>query len=259
MLKQTLCIVESHDRIYYKEGKFNLYPKIAEDAICYFSKNHIAWWALEQGKDKPTGHVLSSQISCINHLFPIRKDKEAVIRLLKTIDNDFVDAVPIECDTAETQGYIAFEVVCDSNYLNEIHLTRGANCTSIDALIIGKKTDGKNILVPIEWKYTESYALGVSADKSLGKKGKTRCDRYGPLILKGKYLKSTTTEVYHFEPFYQLMRQTLWAEQMACHTYADSTGFIHIHVIPEGNAELLKSDNRKNNRPLRKLKMFTYI
>ena len=53
----------------------NFFPHIINDVKNYFDKNNIAWW---KGK-KPTGHALSSQISCLNHLYPLRNDKNAVL------------------------------------------------------------------------------------------------------------------------------------------------------------------------------------
>ena len=227
------------------DSTHNLHESCRQQALDYFAANGISWWQLEQAAKSPTGHLLSSQIACINHLFPIRNNKEAVVQLLKTIDPDFSDVAIIESDTPETQGYIAFEAVCAGNYLNENNFTRGANATSVDALIIGKKADGKNILVTIEWKYTESYSVGEKSDKSRNRSGEIRRARYDKLIADSKYLKNSYTEVYYFEPFYQLMRQTLFAEQMVANNYTGCTSFINIHVIPAGNKELLKPGKHK--------------
>ena len=44
------------------------------------------------------------------------------------------------------------------------------------------------------------------------------------------------------EPFYQLMRQTLWAENIVKHKYVETLKadeYMHIHVIPSGNKDLL--------------------
>ena len=45
-------------------GEKNIFKPIRKEVIEYFSKNKISWW----GGSKPTGHVLSSQIACVNHL-----------------------------------------------------------------------------------------------------------------------------------------------------------------------------------------------
>ncbi len=209
------------------------------------SKNNIAWW----GGKKPTGHLLSSQIACINHLFAIRNDKDAVLELLKTVSEDFVDIYKIGTDNFLSE-YIQFEAVSDNDYLNEGQSTRGSNCTSVDALIFAKHKNGSKWLIPIEWKYTEHYdnlnkaTEGCKANPEKCK-GKERQRRYTDLINNSKQLKNEDHFVYYFEPFYQLMRQTLWAEQMVANKEKETLkadNYLHIHVIPSGNKDLLKKE-----------------
>ena len=64
------------------DGMKNLFPSIREEAIEYFTENKISWW----GGFSPSGHVLSSQIACLNHLFFVRNDLDAVLSLLKVIN-----------------------------------------------------------------------------------------------------------------------------------------------------------------------------
>jgi len=233
------------------DGLKNLYPKIAQKAYEYFKSNKIKWWSLEQGKDKdkidkPSGHILSSQVACVNHLFPIRDDPDAVKRLLKNIDIEADNVCLVDySDKPGTQGYISFEATCADDYLGEKNLTRGEYCTSLDAMIIAEKNK-KKTLVLIEWKYTEYYSTGVSNDKSLGKSGEVRQNRYNKLIKISDYLKNLNTKIYYFEPFYQLMRQTLWGEQMVKKFYKDYD-FIIVHVIPDKNTSLKKSGSYKYN------------
>ena len=211
----------------------NLYKKFKTSICSYFSTNGIAWWG-----GKLTNHTLSSQVACLNHLYPIRDDKSTVLSIIQNICPDIVDVFKITTD-GYTSEYIQFEAVSDTNHLNEKYSTRGSNCTSLDALIYGQHKDGRKILFPIEWKYVESYG---NVDKSKGDKGKERKSRYTDLISQSKQLKSTNHDVYYFEPFYQLMRQTLWSEQMIEHKNTETIkadDYIHIHVIPSGNKELL--------------------
>jgi hypothetical protein len=42
-------------------------------------------------------------------------------------------------------GYATFEIIGAENYLGKSHI-RGAVSTSVDAVMLGKKNDGKNIL-----------------------------------------------------------------------------------------------------------------
>ena len=70
-----------------KEWKFvlndpvlNLWKGIREDAQQYFKRNKIPWW--KGDKDNPTGHLLSSQIACFNHLYYLRKRKNLATAVL---------------------------------------------------------------------------------------------------------------------------------------------------------------------------------
>lgn len=231
-----------------KDGLKNLYAPIRTDVLKYFADNEISWW----GGNRPSGHTLSSQIACLNHLFAIRNDKEAVLSLLNGVRNEFVDVLPVKCD--KEPAFVGFEVVSKNNHLNEKTCTRGSNCTSVDAFIMGvHKGDGQNWLIPIEWKYTESYENQDKSNedrdnepKGSNGKGMERLRRYSGLIDASAQLRSLESyagSVYYQEPFYQLMRQTLWAENVVKHKAAkkmlEANDYLHIHVIPEDNRDLL--------------------
>ena len=233
------------------DGQNNLYSPIREECISYFKDNKISWW----GGNSPCGHVLSSQISCLNHLFLIRNDKEAVLNIINGVRDCFVEVLPIAID--KEKSYISFEVVSNQDHLNEKMITRGANCTSIDALVYARHKNGKLILLPIEWKYTESYP---TCDKSTedrpgepqgsNARGLERLKRYSKLIdesIQLRSLRSYKGSVYFQEPFYQLMRQTLWAEQMILNQATElikGDDFLHIHIVPKKNKELLEREYR---------------
>lgn len=237
----------------------NFAPQIKyEDVIGYFKANNINWWR----GNEPTNHVLSSQIACINHLFPIRKSREAVLALAQAIDPEIDGVEILENDKNDTQGYISFEVVSNTDHLNErknanTKLTRGSQCTSLDAVILAKKSD-KKILLAIEWKYVENY---YNIDKSKDSSGQTRLNSYTgsenvhnpKLIQNSKQLEKKGNykgSVYFFEPFYQLMRQTLWAEQMVKNQDKETIkadDYINVHIIPKDNAELRDRKYKCNN------------
>jgi hypothetical protein len=217
------------------DSRNNLYSGITDDVSEYFEKNDIAWWG-----GKLTGHTLSSQIACLNHLFPLRHDKQAVLSITKNLRPEIADVKKIETD-AHSPAYIQFEAVSATDLMNEGKPTRGRNCTSIDALIIGTTDDGRETLILIEWKYAEVYG---NVDKGAGKSGEVRKSRYGGLIAKSKQLKNAPP--LYCEPFYQLMRQTLWAEQMT----GENGDFLHIHVIPPNNAELLDFSYKCSGLPM---------
>ena len=225
------------------ENEKNIFEPIRKDVIEYFKENNISWW----GGKKPTGHLLSSQIACINHLFAIRNDKTAILGLLSSVSQDFIDVFEIETDEVQ-KGFIQFEAVSDNDYLNEGQSTRGSNCTSVDALIYAKHKDGSKWIIPIEWKYTEHYDNQNKATEGCSKnpdncKGNERKRRYTELINSSKQLKSDDHYVYYFEPFYQLMRQTLWAEQIIKNKEKETIkadNFLHLHIIPSENKDLLE-------------------
>ncbi|GHT15458.1 hypothetical protein FACS1894170_12990 [Planctomycetales bacterium] len=213
----------------------NFYAPIVTEVKKYFSENKISWW----GGENPTGNVLSSQIACLNHLFYIRNDKSAVLDLVKQINGDFVDVLEIRSDKF-SPAYIQFEAVSNKDWLNECkegnNPTRGSKCTSIDALIYAVNKNGRKYLLPIEWKYKENYG-------NQNKSNEERRCRYTDLINQSKQLKMENHTVYYYEPFYQLMRQTLWAEQVIKHQSTETIkadDFIHIHVVPTGNTDLLE-------------------
>ena len=230
-----------------KDGINNLYEPIRNDVLKYFNDNGISWW----GTDKPSGHTLSSQIACLNHLFAIMYDHNAVLAMLNGVRDEFEKVLPVSCDA--NPQYIGFEVISKNDHLNEKTSTRGSNCTSVDAFIYAQhKGDGKLWLIPIEWKYTEHYANFDKSkedrhneEKGSNGKGQERVRRYSALTdasLQLKSLESYYGSIYYQEPFYQLMRQTLWAENIVKHKHIETLkadDYMHIHVIPSGNKDLL--------------------
>jgi hypothetical protein len=247
------------------DGISNIYGPIRNDVLEYFVKNIISFWHTPRASEpryKPSGHTLSSQVCCINHLFPIRQDKGTVLSIAKLFCPGIIDILPVPTDNY-LSGYIQFEAVSDKDYLNELQTTRGSNCTSVDALIYGMHDNGKKYIIPIEWKYTEYYD---NQDKSIEdrdgeargteSKGKERLLRYSGLLDKSRYLNAMPeyrSSVYFFEPFYQLMRQTLWAEQIIKHNDTETIkadDYMHIHIIPSENLQLLDKIYKPSNEKM---------
>jgi len=210
--------------------ELNLWDVIRDNAIKHFKDNHIQW---HKGNDElPNGHLLSSQVACINHLFYLRDKKDLVSLILKSIDPSIVEAEEID------SGYIEFEFIGKHGLSERCH-KRGANCTSIDACMMGKNSEGEKILFFIEWKYTEMYG-----NKSLQCKG--REEIYNHLIKDPKSpFNDKRVEIYYYEPFYQLMRQTLLAEQCVKYKEYGCTDYRIVHVIPKENISLLNTITSK--------------
>jgi len=231
--------VDHNHKYVLQNSDNNFYHPILKDVKDYFKYNEITWW---KGFE-PTGHTMSSQTSCLNHLFHIRNDKEAVLAILSSFSNKFVDVIQIVTDKFEP-AYISFEQVSDSDLLGEGYPKRGSICTSIDAFIYAVHKNGSKWLIPIEWKYIESYN---DIDKSTGPTGEIRRKRYDDLIYKSSQLiydrLPDKKNYYYFMPFYQLMRQTLWAEQMINHNDKETIcadHYLHLNVIPHKNIDLLE-------------------
>jgi len=200
----------------------NLYHQIADEVVVYFNDNKITFHHLEGdpdfGKCVPSGHTLSSQISCLNHLFPFRKDKKAVEEIF-----GISDAVKID------DGYIALEFVNNNkSYLKESYETRGKSCTSIDAFVKANK-----IGIGIEWKYTETDC-NVETAKVYWKQ--MYIERYKPLLENSNIIDNDS--LISCQMYYELMRQTLLLEQMTDHN--EIADYRNIVVCPKNNKELYK-------------------
>ena len=206
-----------------KDPTKNLWSGIRADALAYFAKNEISWW---RGSDYlPTGHLLSSQVACINHLYTTRQRPDLASCILRAVDPEITRAVPVD------QGFVEFEFIGKHQYLEERSFTRGANCTSIDAFMIGETTTGARRAFLIEWKYTESYSR---KDLYIPE----RAIIYDTLISHGSSpFRNISPRELYYEPFYQLMRQTLLGWQISEHAHYGCTSYRHIHVVPEHNTE----------------------
>jgi hypothetical protein len=203
------------------EASGNLWEGIRADAIEYFRRNRIPWW--KGAGDDPTGHMLSSQIACVNHLYALRQRPELAKVLLSALDGEVVDAELVD------DGYVEFEFIGDNQYLKERAFSRGANCTSIDAFMIGRTADRKRRAFLIEWKYTESYQR---VDKYIPE----RAQVYDHLIRDARSpFKTIEPRSLYFEPFYQMMRQTLLGWQIGEHKDHGCTSYRHVHVVPDEN------------------------
>ncbi|MBL8484429.1 MAG: hypothetical protein JNJ60_19700 [Rhodocyclaceae bacterium] len=209
----------------------NLWEGIRYDAVDYFKRNNIGWWQ-SGGEDLPTGHLLSSQIACVNHLYAIRQREDLATAVLKGLDHE------VECAVIVDDGYVEFEFIGSEKSeiprrLNEKALTRGAHCTSVDAAMIGRLRSGGLRLFLVEWKYTESYP---AESKYIPE----RAARYDELVRAadspfGGGLK--VADLY-YEPFYQVMRQTLFAYQSVMVNDHGVGSYKHVHVVPLKNVEL---------------------
>ena len=218
----------------------NFYMPIYNKVIDYFSKNSISWWG--ENKSKPSCHTLSSQISCLNHLFYIRKNRFLCLQVLNFITNrNFIDVISFENDINDN-GYIDFEI---SNYREPY--------VSVNALFLAKDKENKKHIIMMEWKYIEEHSY---EDFSINKDEKI-LNEYSSFINNSKQLKikyfNYKSSIYFQGELYKLTRQTLWAEQIIENKYSEKIGaddFLHIVVIPNKNKSLLSSVYKLSNMNL---------
>ena len=240
-----------------KEGKEdkNLFADIREKVKNYFKNNGRPFWG---GKKVPS-NTLSSQVSCLNHLFSIRENEKAVKAVMENFVGDRITIESMEEVHSKQEvydcQYIAFEMVSDEDRMDEGTPTRGNYCTSIDALAIAKATDGKKYLLVIEWKLAENDSGNKAPNEKTSTKekeierGEKRTKRYTSLINENKSIDRNQESYFNssifYLPFYQLMRQTLWASLNMEDFKADD--YFHIHVVPSYNPMRTKKYARVEN------------
>ena len=233
----------------------NLYAPIRQMALNYFERHDIAWWQQDTDRYFPTGNLLSSQNHCLNHLMAIQRDKKAVMAMIKAICPTITDIYPSPIDSNveikdgklhRFNSYITFEFTCDNrNLLHESGDKRGKKCTSVDALVYAKDKNKGNVLIPIEWKYTESY------EKTPKKRAhQESVKRYVDLAnLKSSNLKEWILD-YEWDPLYEFARQELLMERIIAKKplcgfgykkkALEANDFIHVVVRPNENAEIIE-------------------
>ncbi|MEI6851269.1 MAG: hypothetical protein WCL06_00445 [Bacteroidota bacterium] len=226
------------------EPALNIWGGVRDDAISYFNRYNIPFW--DSGVE-PTGHVLSSQIACINHLYFIRQRQDIATIILQEVDKDVKCALQMDNGVKDC-GYVDFEVIGRKNYLKEKLHTRGANSTSVDAVMLAEMNNGLKKLFFIEWKYVEQYKSQPS--KANGDSGKTRIETYRPLILAEDCpFEFKNIDGLFTEPYYQLMRQTLLANEMTKAEEYGASLYQHLHIIPEENSDLRKVNTANGKLP----------
>lgn len=207
----------------------NLLPEVRDRALELFEELGIPWHASTPAG--PSNHLLDSQVQCVNALGQMVDDSERLVRA-------FGPVVGIaEVLSIEDGRFLTFEFIGPDDHFGEgkgTPRTRGANCTSVDAAFLHRATDGVRELVLIEWKYTESYR----PRKPNAASDATRYARYWPSL--SDPLGPVRSDALPFkallqEPFYQLMRQQLfaWRCEQAHTLGADRVRILH--VVPDGN------------------------
>jgi len=232
----------------------NLYQGIRDSAITYFLIRDIPWHDGFKGRHLPSNHLCCSQSCCVNFLFPLIKRPDLIKAVFSHYYKEMATPLPITGDkplTDRTYPFIAFEWIGTRDYLGEarrkgMSRTRGANFTSADFTFRFRETNGRIHLVLGEWKYTEEYGRSY---KGSGQSGGVRKNNYIDLFKDPKGAFSTNSDknkLYDslfYEPFYQLMRLQLLAQEMEAYNdkEMDADVVSVLHICPEANVELRKN------------------
>ncbi len=195
----------------------NLFPGIRQSAPAFFRERGIGWWRSAVSKDRsvkdggdlvPTRNMASSQVACVNLLFPINDRPKALTALIRAIDPEVQGVAPIH-HQGRAPAFVEFEWVGCCQTLEGGKWSRGANATSIDALLLGQVPGGVRAFL-LEWKYVET---GGDEDKSSGRKGETRLDTYSDRYERSRLFRPKLKQVL-VSPIYQLVRSILLGHRM---------------------------------------------
>lgn len=214
----------------------HLYPPAAGNIQRYFERNRITW-------HRERGHLCSSQVACLNCLFPLGSEPEALAGLLRGTRTPGMPGIErvLEIDRGSESPYIAFEYIGPEDFLGEQRgaraRTRGANCTSTDAAALVETRGGRRELLLIEWKLSESYGR---TPMRYSKSKTDRCAIYEQAREEYAVLRDGGPEFesYFFEPTYQLLRQQLLAAALEKHRVLGADRVRVVHISPRQNAEL---------------------
>ena len=239
---RSFCLADGH-------SPENLYASFREEAITYFRERSITWHdglldSYGNGRGLPSNHLCCSQTACVNCLWPMTHYPQLLASVFRPFFPDLDQVLPFRADDPFPDGsdpFLAFEWIGTQNYLGEVgNPQRGANATSADFAFRFRRYDGRIQLVLGEWKYTEYYPRKEPNPKH------TQLGVYRQAFKRWKALQPKLPRYRSFfvEPFYQLMRLTLLAQQMERARH-DGEGEMEadivsvVTVVPKANHEYI--------------------
>jgi len=234
-IRRSFCLADDH-------SAENLYERIREDAIQYFQDRGITWHDGLDNRRLPSNHLCCSQSCCINFLYPMATNEKLVSVVLGKTYPDLAEPLRFDKDQPLQNGLyplMAFEWIGVDDYLGETRRkgrerTRGANFTSADFAFRFKRKDGRIQIVLGEWKYTEEYR---PFDKGIEVRKQNYFEafhRNGGVFGRGD---ENLYNALFFDPFYQLMRLQLLAQEMEYHKEMGADIVTVLHVCPQANTE----------------------
>ena len=234
--RYEFCLADGH-------SAENLHQSLRNGAIEYFSSRNIQWHDGKDSRILPSNHMCCSQSCCVNFLFPMMSNNKLFTAIFKAVYPLLETPLPMFDGDMSPRGghpYLSFEWIGLSDYLAETRRkpgrrTRGANYTSADFAFRFQRTDGQIQIVLGEWKYTEYYG---HEDKGTNQ---TRLDNYADAFRRSPgvfiYRDQELYRGLFFEPFYQLMRLQLLAQEMEANHEMDADLVTVLHVHPAANKE----------------------
>lgn len=233
----------------------NLYPPLAADMQAYFEQTPIKWWRGQNGG--PTNLMIATQIACLNHLYWLNAQPEAVTTFLKQFDSDW-RAVPFTSGRLVEFEYNGVSEREPSHLLGEKSTQRGVDSTGFSAALLAEDSSGLRELIAIEWRYCEKYyqkAAAMDDDDPLYVSRRAKLKTWltseaCPVFLeRGKEPKEVDYEAafqkFSVEPFYTMLLETLLAWQMVKHQVEQISGWRYLQVIPNHNTLLRQGETSK--------------
>lgn len=230
----------------------NLYPPLrgTAGAKAFLAARDIHWWRSSRSGDDtdsngPTRNMASSQIACVNFLLPLAGTPEALVSILRSIDDDVREVATLQYTPRGTglavSSPVEFEWVGTKSCLEGWSGTRGANTTSADALMVGVTDKGIRRAYIFEWKYVEEYEGAEYLGD--GKSGQTRRRRYEGLYVtsNSRFNGQVPLNDLFYEPFYQIMRLGLLGDKMVRESEFGVTAAKVVVVCPENNQAYRKT------------------
>jgi len=223
------------------QDHLNLYAGTRDAVLSYLKEKDIA-------AHREFANLRSSQVCCLNFLFPWRTRLDAAAVALRPLLPDVVKVEKIEFEYTGPDGA--------TDWLGEPPGgKRGQNRTSADAAVWWADTEGHSRLTLIEWKYTERQFGTCGGFASDGNKRKDRCRQRAEgaeppwkcYLVSGdcsrttreywKRLGAAGIDLLPYEgdlcpfagPFYQLMRLHLLAAYCAQQDAAREADFAAVH------------------------------
>lgn len=219
---------------------YNLLPEARGVGLSRFAAASIRW---HRGFEAmPNTHLCSSQVQCVNTLGPMVRDGDALVGVFGAL-LDIDEMLPFGDESFDPADLVTFEWNGLADYLHEWGDTvgqRGARTTSVDAAIRYRSAAGAIEIALIEWKYTEQYSGRPLAGGD--PRNVTRLARYGQLFDDGPVRPELVSlQDLLVEPFYQLLRQQLLAQQMESAHELGATRVRVVYAAPARNGALWAS------------------